>query len=385
MSKRKRDFECENDPDNFCYVCGEYTQLRDRRSFTNILQDAYLHYFGIAGAHLDAVWTPFIVCNQCKTTLVSWAAGSTAYVLTSIEYFIFSNYIFFHNRRYFKFDVPMLWREPISHADDCYVCKAKIVGKGRHRRAVYAVTSVATLPVPHLDTVPYPICPDSTRDKRKSDESVESTKTNGSDCESQQKSHRLSQAELNDWIRDLELSKKKAELLASRMQQSNFLAPGVKVTYYRNRNKLFSRHFSKKDNICYCNDVPALFLEFGTSYDATEWRLFIDGSKESLKAVLLHNGNDKPSVPIAHAVNTKESYETMVELLKCINYEAHEWVVCADLKVVAMLCGLQGGYTGYAAFSVSGIVGHASTTISDDTGQTESISQWANPTSNTHH
>jgi hypothetical protein len=49
--------------------------------------------------------------------------------------------------------------------------------------------------------------------------------------------------------------------------------------------------------------------------------LFIDSSKVSLKAVLLHNGNKYPSVPLAHAVNMKESYENVKLLLEKIHYE----------------------------------------------------------------
>jgi hypothetical protein len=49
--------------------------------------------------------------------------------------------------------------------------------------------------------------------------------------------------------------------------------------------------------------------------------LFIDSSKASLKAVLLHNGNKYPSVPLAHAVNMKESNENVKLLLEKIHYE----------------------------------------------------------------
>ncbi|KDR19280.1 hypothetical protein L798_06074 [Zootermopsis nevadensis] len=42
--------------------------------------------------------------------------------------------------------------------------------------------------------------------------------------------------------------------------------------------------------------------EIGVTYDQKEWRLFIDSSKLSLKAVMLHNGNVKASVPVAHCV-----------------------------------------------------------------------------------
>lgn len=45
------------------------------------------------------------------------------------------------------------------------------------------------------------------------------------------------QGELNGLIRDLSLSKEKAELLASRLKQKHLLAKGVKVSLYRKRNR----------------------------------------------------------------------------------------------------------------------------------------------------
>ena len=85
-------------------------------------------------------------------------------------------------------------------------------------------------------------------------------------------------------------------------------------------------------------------------YDPAEWRLFIDSSKRSLKAVLMNKGNKLASVPIGHAVHMKESYESMQLLLKKINYEEHQWQLCGDLKIVAFLLGLQQGYTKYCCF-----------------------------------
>ena len=86
------------------------------------------------------------------------------------------------------------------------------------------------------------------------------------------------------------------------------------------------------------------------THDPDEWRLFIDSSKTSLKAVLLHNGNVLPSIPVGHAVHLKETYDNMKQLLRCIKYEQHQWQLCGDLKVVALLLGLQGGYTKYCCF-----------------------------------
>lgn len=43
-------------------------------------------------------------------------------------------------------------------------------------------------------------------------------------------------------------------------------------------------------------------------YNPSEWRLFIDSSKESLKAVLLHNTNVYASIPVAYSVILDEDY-----------------------------------------------------------------------------
>ncbi|KAL4705358.1 hypothetical protein ACJJTC_006844 [Scirpophaga incertulas] len=79
-------------------------------------------------------------------------------------------------------------------------------------------------------------------------------------------------------------------------------------------------------------------------------RLFIDGSKRSLKAVFLHNGNKLPSVPVAYGAHLKETYDILKHILEKVNYEEHKWHVCADLKVVALILGLQTGYTKYCCF-----------------------------------
>ena len=53
--------------------------------------------------------------------------------------------------------------------------------------------------------------------------------------------HKLIQNELNDLVRDSELPKVKAELLASRMKQWKYLDEGVKITLYRYRQKKSGR------------------------------------------------------------------------------------------------------------------------------------------------
>jgi len=186
--------------------------------------------------------------------------------------------------------------------------------------------------------------------ERKVNKSPESKQSYSSNEQLMKDPKLFEQPDLNDLVRDLGLGKEQAELLASRLQERNLLAQGVKVTYYRERNKRFSQYYSKQENVCYCNNIKGLFAEFGEKYDPNEWRLFIDSNKLSLKAVLLHQGNNKSSIPLAYAVNMKESYETMATLLKLINYKDHEWKISADLKVIAMVTGLQQGYTKYCCF-----------------------------------
>lgn len=85
-------------------------------------------------------------------------------------------------------------------------------------------------------------------------------------------------------------------------------------------------------------------------YKPTEWRLFIDSCKRSLKCVLLHNGNKFASIPIAHSTKLKEEYENVKLVLEKIKYSEHQWPICVDLKMVNFLLGQQSGYTKYPCF-----------------------------------
>jgi hypothetical protein len=63
-----------------------------------------------------------------------------------------------------------------------------------------------------------------------------------------------------------------------------------------------------------------------------------------------HNGNGFPSVPLAHAANIKDSYGSLELLLGNIKCDEFKWKLCGDLKVVALLLGMQLGYTKYCSF-----------------------------------
>ena len=84
----------------------------------------------------------------------------------------------------------------------------------------------------------------------------------------------LTHSELNDLIRDLNLTKDKAELLESKLKEKNLLADDNAFYWYRNNEKEF--------------------FEFSS-------------------------GHDYASLPIAYSVHLKETHDNLAILFQCIN------------------------------------------------------------------
>jgi hypothetical protein len=79
--------------------------------------------------------------------------------------------------------------------------------------------------------------------------------------------HILTQEELNDLVRDLELSKAKAELLGSRLKEWNLLKENVRVTSFRTRHEQLEPYFRKEDDLVFCSDVDSLMNALGIKHD----------------------------------------------------------------------------------------------------------------------
>ena len=69
------------------------------------------------------------------------------------------------------------------------------------------------------------------------------------------------------------------------------MAPVTKFCWYRKREREFRYlfTFNEASSLVYCNNIADLIELLGLKYDAMEWKLFIDSSNRSLKAVILNN------------------------------------------------------------------------------------------------
>ena len=286
----------------------------------------------------DKLWAPHIVCKSCVELLRSWTK----------------------NGRHLKFGIPMVWRERKDHVTDCYFCMNNMRGFNMYKKKtwIYPNLESAIRPVLHCEAVPVPTFTTlpgiDDEDEVTEDTEVPLPVQDYDDSDFEGTSHlpqTFTQGELSDLVRDLNLSKEQAEVLASRLKEKNNLSDGTKVTFYRTRESGLLQFFSKEDSLVFCNDVSGLLQTMGIAqYSSDDWRLFIDRSKASLKVVLLHNENKYAPLPISHSTKMKEEYDSIKLVLNKLAFDEHKWVICVDLKMVNFLFGQRSGYTKYPCF-----------------------------------
>lgn len=159
-----------------------------------------------------------------------------------------------------------------------------------------------------------------------------------------------------DWGKRFKLSGRNLKSFGQDLRKLNLLAPNFKITKFLQGHTDFRQFFTEKTieenkKFTYCNDIPALMNAMGVSENDDSWRLYIDSCRiprqsskvSSLKVFLLHNGNKEPPVPLAYSFDLEEKYEHLAEIINSINYEEHQWSVCADLKLTSILVGRCGG------------------------------------------
>lgn len=348
--------KCVNHVDSFCYICGELTFKSQRRHLTPLVKKYYRLYFGCQAGDFDKSWAPNTCCVSCVRLLTGWKKGT-------------------HRM---PFAIPMIWREPKDHLSDCYFCLTNITGitsKTKHT-VKYPNLKSAIRPVLRNEQFPVPVYADTTlgnnsdsdltETENASDENKNDPTFEANTCSSEP--YFPNQKDLNDLIRDLNLSKQQAEGLASRLKGWNLLQKDVRIFSYRGRHSDFKDCFSEENGIVFCNDICSVMETLGLQHWPDEWRLFIDSSKVSLKAVLLHIGNELPSIPVAYVTDLKETYQNMKVILEKIQYGKYEWYICGDLKVIALLLGLQLGFTKFCSFCASGTAEIGSLTMLQNHG-----------------
>ena len=225
------------------------------------------------------------------------------------------------------FAVPMVWREQSDHVTDCYFCMMNVKRFSRKNKSknFYPVCRSAIKPVRHNPDLPVPQPPTEKENTLSVDEGASTSTESEKDLIESDLSFQheyapllINQERLNDLVRDLYLFKENGEVLGSRLQQWNLLEPGKTISYFCIRNQSLACYYASAENICYCNYIEGLMTELGCEHNPAHW--FIDSSKTSFKAVLLHNGNIKPSIPVGYCILRKETYDTMKILRDILKY-----------------------------------------------------------------
>jgi hypothetical protein len=161
----------------------------------------------------------------------------------------------------------MVWWEPKDHSSDCHSSVTKITGiasKFTHT-VKYQDLQSTIRPVLHSEALPVPEPPENLTFSDVSSNSDEDHGEQEGDnvvcglifkasCSSSEP-HLLRQGDLNDLIRDLNLSQKQAELLGSRLKGWNLLRHDTEICFFHYRQNEFKEIFSQEEDLVFCNDV----------------------------------------------------------------------------------------------------------------------------------
>lgn len=101
---RKR---CLNDPNHFCYICGEFVFKDQRMPITPLIKQRYYDYFKMKISDQDKPFASHNICKKCSSNLSMWSG---------------------RRLKKMPFSTSMAWREQRNHTDDCYFYQTKTGG-----------------------------------------------------------------------------------------------------------------------------------------------------------------------------------------------------------------------------------------------------------------
>ena len=66
--------QCKTDPNRFCYIYGELTFAKAKRSITSHIKKMHKAYFDCYLGDQDESWASHVCCLTCVKTLSTWYA-----------------------------------------------------------------------------------------------------------------------------------------------------------------------------------------------------------------------------------------------------------------------------------------------------------------------
>jgi hypothetical protein len=382
--------KCQQNLNLLCNVCGLFTPKTKRKSISNLAAEKYYEHFH-QNIVKDTDYAPKIICINCYTMLnesrhrrnvfqspMVWAipdgshSNCYACLILNLKHFSWQN------------------RKTVKYPE---------YPETNSRRPIWTSPNTEEASLYHEENEPQPsqlVIPSSSQGGKTPKRSLaylQPTTSESSEENTSKKPNRLlaelpstssslssigyipsetikkvpevmGQASFNDFVRDMGIPQSKIELAGSRFREKNWLTSSTRTTFLRNDKSFISKFKNVEINmvvtktekskegkthtieetvsntLTYCDNLEGLFELFEVQHKATEWRLFLDGSTESLKVVLLHNGNEYPSVPLAYSRHCPEKYDSMKLILEHIKYNKYEWDVIVDFKLINILEGL---------------------------------------------
>ena len=276
--------------------------------FNNIVKQAYFAYFKVRLGDQVRFWALHMVCKQCVKSL--WMDCYFRLMKTS----------WYNKKNKYKIKYPSL------------------------PSAICLESHLTEIPVPVLTRLLSLVDLDP-------DEELDDCQYADFEIEDDSACKGFDQNELNDLAWYLGLSKVVSELLASRLNEKNFLEKGAKISYFQSILSSFLQYFQSDSSFVYCHNIQDLLQKLGIlMYISIEWWLFID----ILKFALLHNGNLYGAVTIGHSICLHVLHEDKESLRYC-NITNTIGSSVLTLKWYASFLGQQHGYTNIPAFCVCGI------------------------------
>lgn len=185
--------KCENSPDDFCYVCGEYSSVDVKKRISKAHERAYLSYFGFRICDQNKQWVPHFICRKCHLGLLKWMNDCGEGL---------------------SFSKPTLWNEPTNHNTDCYFCATQIdidTGTVEYANVISVIKPIrnSTTKTTATTTTAYP-------------HHLNSTLPAVPKCD---EPHLILPNDLDLLISGLDLSERSAEILVKAFQEWKILAP----------------------------------------------------------------------------------------------------------------------------------------------------------------